>query len=215
MTTLPSCSNAVARALVEIGAVGIRADNPITFKSGIISPVYVDNRILPAHPAQWKIVVEGFKSLIEENNIPFDVLAGVAVGGVPHASALGFLMERASLFIRKEAKGHGKGKRVEGGEIEGKRALLIEDLVTTGGSGLSAIQALKDEGAAIDSCASIVTYGFKEADEAFDKAAITSYSLTNFPTILSEGVAMGKFTAKEKATVEEWLQDPHNWRKAA
>jgi len=213
MTNLPSCSKAVAKALVEIGAVGIRAENPITFKSGIISPVYVDNRILPSHPTEWKIIVEGFKALIEEQNIPFDVLAGVAVGGVPHASAIGFLMNRASLFIRKEAKGHGKGKRVEGGEIEGKQALLIEDLVTTGGSSLSAIQALKDEGAKIDSSISIVTYGFKEAVEAFDKANIKSYALTDFPTILEEGVSIGKFSAQEKDTVEEWLKDPHKWGK--
>lgn len=213
MTALPSCAAAVARALVEIGAVGIRADNPITFKSGIISPVYVDNRILPAHPKEWRVVIEGFKALIEEENIPFDVLAGVAVGGVPHASAIGFLMNRASLFIRKEAKGHGKGKRVEGGEIKGKQALLIEDLVTTGGSSLSAIQALKDEGAIIDASISIVTYGFAEAVKAFDEASITGYALTDFPTILKEGVAMGKFSEDEKAVVEEWLKDPHSWGK--
>lgn len=213
MTTLPSCANDVARALVAIGAVGIRADNPITFKSGIISPVYVDNRILPAHPKEWKVVVEGFKALIEEKNLYFDVLAGVAVGGVPHASAIGYVMERPSLFIRKEAKGHGKGKRVEGGEIKDKQALLIEDLVTTGGSSLSAIEALIEEGAKIDSSISIVTYGFKEAVEAFDKAGIAGYALTDFPTILKEGVAMGKFSEKEKATVEEWLKDPHSWGK--
>lgn len=211
MSSLPACAPKVAGALVEIGAVGIRASNPITFKSGIVSPVYVDNRILPSFPDQWRVVVEGFKALIDEKAIGFDTLAGVAVGGVPHASALGFLMNRPSLFIRKEAKGHGTGRRVEGGKVEGKNVLLIEDLITTGGSSLSAVEALREEGAKIDTTAAIVTYGFAEAVKAFSEAKITAYALTDFPTILKAGYDMGKFSAEEKAIVEDWLSDPHGW----
>lgn len=210
---LYTTSRAVARALVAIGAVGIRAENPITFKSGIRSPVYVDNRTLPFHPREWRVVVEGFKTLLEETKIPFDVLAGVAVGGVPHASALGYIMQRPSLFIRKEAKEHGKGKRVEGGAVKGKRVLLVEDLVTTGGSSLAALDALREEGAVADGILAIVTYGFKEADEAFGKAGVTLSSLTSFPVILEEGVAMGRFSANEKTIVESWLKDPWTWGK--
>ena len=211
MTSLDETSALVARALIEIGAVGVRASNPITFKSGIVSPVYVDNRTLPFHPAAWQPVIEGFKTLIDEKKIAFDVLAGVAVGGVPHASALGYLIQQPSLFIRKEAKDHGTGKRVEGGKIEGKNVLLIEDLVTTGGSSLSAVEALRAEGGTVTTIASIVTYDFVEATTAFAKANITAYALTNFPTIMREGVAMGRFSAQEQAIVTEWLADPHGW----
>lgn len=211
MATIEETSVKVARALIEIGAVGVRANNPITFKSGIISPVYVDNRTLPFHPASWKPVIEGFKTLIEAKGLSFDVLAGVAVGGVPHASALGYIMERPSVFIRKEAKGHGTGKRVEGGSVQGKKVLLIEDLVTTGGSSLSAVEALREEGAIVPAIVSIVTYDFVEAKTAFDQAKIEGLALTNFPTIMAQGVEMGKFTTEEQAIVKEWLADPHGW----
>ncbi|MGE4351530.1 MAG: orotate phosphoribosyltransferase [Bdellovibrionales bacterium] len=211
MTDLTQTAKTVARALIEVGAVGVRADNPITFKSGILSPVYVDNRILPYHPKSWTPVIEGFRDLIEDKKLAFDVLAGVAVGGVPHASALGYLMQRPSLFIRKEAKDHGTGKRDEGGTVEGKKALLVEDLVTTGGSSLSAIKALQEEGAIVTDTISIVTYDFAESKTAFAEAKINAYSLTNFPTIMQEGVAMGRFTPEEQAIVKEWLADPHAW----
>ena len=214
MTDLTKTAATVARALIEIGAVGVRADKPITFKSGILSPVYVDNRILPYHPAAWTPVIEGFKDLIEDKKLSFDVLAGVAVGGVPHASALGFLMQRPSIFIRKEAKDHGTGKRVEGGTVDGKKALLVEDLVTMGGSSISAIKALREEGAIVMDTVSIVTYDFVESKTAFAEANINAYALTNFPTIMKEGVAMGRFTAEEQAIVSEWLADPHAWGNA-
>jgi orotate phosphoribosyltransferase len=85
-----STEQKVARALIKIGAVGFAPENPVTFKSGIISPVYVDNRKFPFHPKEWKIVIEGFKDLIKEKNISFDVIAGVEAGGIPHSAALGF-----------------------------------------------------------------------------------------------------------------------------
>lgn len=211
MTILSDIAAKVARSLIEIKAVGVRANNPITFKSGIISPVYVDNRTLPYHPQAWKPVIEGFKALLQEKKIAFDVLAGVAVGGVPHASTLGYIINRPSLFIRKEAKEHGTGKRIEGGSVAGKNVLLIEDLITTGGSSLSGVNALREEGAIVTNIASIVTYDFAEATKAFSEAKITADSLTNFPTIMKEGVAMGCFTKEEQAAVEAWLEDPHGW----
>lgn len=209
--TTAKTAAAVARALIEIGAVGVRASNPITFKSGIVSPVYVDNRRLPFHPAQWRVIVEGFRSQINDTALAFDVIAGVAVGGVPHASALGYVMQKPSLFIRKEAKEHGTGKRVEGGDVTGARVLLVEDLISTGGSSLSAIEALRAEGGICDTMLAIVTYDFAEARANFAAAGVAALTLTTFPVILAEGVAMGRFTAEERHTVEDWFADPHGW----
>ena len=98
----------VARALLEIGAVGFSPQAPITFKSGIKSPVYVDNRRLPYHPAQWQVVIKGFISAIESKNLEFDVIAGVAVGGVPHSSALGYAMQQPSVSFAKKPKSMAK-----------------------------------------------------------------------------------------------------------
>ena len=131
----------IAKALLNINAVGFSPQAPITFKSGIISPVYVDNRQLIFHPTEWHVIIEGFQSLIQAQALAFDVIAGVAVGGVPHSSALAYQLNKPSVFIRKEAKEHGKGKRVEGGDVQDKRVLLIEDLVTTGGSSLSGVRS--------------------------------------------------------------------------
>lgn len=204
-------SEAVARALIEIGAVGFSPQNPITFKSGIVSPVYVDNRRLPYHPAQWQVVIAGFKQIIETDAIEFDVIAGVAVGGVPHSSALGYAMQHPSVFVRKEAKGHGKGQRVEGGDIDGKTVLLVEDLVTTGGSSLSGVEALRAEGAVVDTLIAIVSYGFKEAKDNFEQASVTLKTLTNFETILQVALEMEKFGQAEHDIIADWFSDPHGW----
>src|SRR5215813_8298696 len=119
-------STSVARALLEIDAVGFVPDMPIRFKSGILSPVYIDNRRLPYHPQQWHIVIEGFQSLIGRESLAFDAIAGVAVGGVPHSSALAYSLNCPSVFIRKEAKEHGTKKLVEGGDVARQHVVLVE-----------------------------------------------------------------------------------------
>lgn len=204
---------AVAHALLEIDAVGFTLQNPITFKSGIVSPVYVDNRRLPYHPQQWQIVIEGFQQVIETTNLSFDVIAGVAVGGVPHSSALGYAMQRPSVFVRKEPKEHGKGQRIEGGNIDGKRVLLVEDLVTTGGSSLSGIEALRESGAIVDDMLAIVSYGFSEAVENFVAANVNLHTLTDFSVILDEALTMGKFSADNETIIRDWFKEPHTWAK--
>jgi len=201
----------IAKALLKINAVGFSPQSPVTFKSGIISPVYVDNRQLIFHPTEWHSVVEGFHTLAEEQSLDCDVIAGVAVGGVPHSSALAYITASPSVFIRKEAKGHGKGNRIEGGDVKGKRVLLVEDLVTTGGSSLSGVEALRDAGAIITDVLAIVSYGFKESQEAFQHSELTLHTLTNFDTILAEALSQKLFTEAEASKIKEWFDDPHNW----
>lgn len=201
----------IARALLEIGAVGFKPNEPLTFKSGIISPVYVDNRIFPAHPEKFKLVIEGFENLIKEKNLDFDMVAGIAVGGIPYSAVLGYVMQKPSIFVRKEAKEHGKGKRIEGGDVAGKKILLVEDLVSTGGSSLSGVEALREEGATIGDCLVIVSYEFQEAKINFEKSQVNLRTLASFPVILEEAVAMGKISTEEAETVKDWLSDPHGW----
>lgn len=203
----------IARSMLKIGAVGFKPKEPITFKSGIISPVYCDNRKFPFHPAEWKKVIEGFAALIEQDKIDADIIAGVEAAGIPHSAALGFYLSKPSVFVRKQAKEHGLKKRVEGGEVSGKKVILVEDLVTTGSSSLSVIQALRDEGAQIEDCLIIITYGFQESALAFAKAKVKLHALTTFPVVLAEAVAMGTISQEEKAVVSDWLLDPYNWAK--
>ena len=167
----------VAEVLLGIGAVGFVIDKPITFKSGIISPIYVDNRRLPYYPDSWKVVLQGFRSLLKNKNIEYDVLAGVEAAGIPHSAALGYIVSKPSIFVRKQVKDHGTKKMVEGGEVQDKRVVLIEDLVTTGGSSLRGVGSLREEGAIVKDCMVLVSYGFVEAEESFREQKVSLQQL--------------------------------------
>jgi len=206
-----SLTQSIAKALLKIKAVGFLPDNPVTFKSGIVSPVYVDNRQLIFHPKEWHTIVEGFNSLIDTESLEFDVIAGVAVGGVPHSSALAYITQKPSVFIRKEAKSHGKGNRIEGGDVDGKRVLLVEDLLTTGGSSLSGVEAIREAGGIVTNILAIVSYGFTEAQQAFDAANLTLHTLTNFETILDIALEQHLFTVTEADIIRDWFDNPHTW----
>lgn len=201
----------VARALLEIGAVGFSPENPITFKSGIVSPVYVDNRRLPYWPDAWHVVIAGFEALIDQQAIAFDVLGGIETAGIPHSAALSYAMRRPSIFVRKQPKEHGTRSRVEGGPVTGKRVLLVEDLVTTGGSSLSGVAALRDEGATVTDLIAIVSYGFREATDAFAAADVRLHTLTTFQHIIAQALASGRFDSATLDIVNDWLSDPVGW----
>jgi orotate phosphoribosyltransferase len=201
----------IAEALIEIKGVGFRPDDPITFKSGMKSPVYCDNRAFPFWPKQWAKVIHGFEKLIVEKNIPCDVVGGIEAAGIPHSAALGFSMAKPSVFIRKEAKEHGTKKRVEGGDVSGKRVLLVEDLVTTGMSSLSGVQALRAEGAVVTDCLAIISYNFAEAVEQFAKAGVRLHPLTTFEAVLDIAVQRSMIDAAGAASIHDWLSDPRGW----
>lgn len=201
----------VARALLQIEAVGFSPYKPIQFKSGILSPVYVDNRRLIYWPPQWRLVVEGFRELVNRKRIELDVIAGIATGGVPHSSALAYVMQCPSVYVRSESKGHGTQNRIEGGDVNSRRVLLVEDMITTGGSSLSGVTALKSAGALVEDCLTITTYGFREALENFEAAQVRLHPLTDFRTIVQEAERAGRFGAAERAIIEDWLDDPHGW----
>lgn len=203
----------VAEALLDVDGVGFRPDAPVTFKSGIVSPVYCDNRRFPFWPKQWAVVIRGFEKLIAADGIVFDVLGGIEAAGIPHSAALGFAMARPSVFIRKEAKGHGMKKRVEGGDVAGKRVLLVEDLVSMGISSIAGVEALRAEGAVVTDCLVIISYGFAEAREAFAKAGVTLHALTTFEEVLEVAVARKVMDESAAGEVRDWLGDPHGWAK--
>lgn len=195
----------VAHVLLKIGAVGFVPNNPITFKSGIVSPVYVDNRKLPFHPKEWKVILESFAKLIKKEKIKVDVIAGVEAAGIPHSAALGFFTKTPSVFVRKEAKDHGTKKMVEGGNVLNRRVLLIEDLVSTGGSSLAAVENIRKSGGKVSDCLVVVSYGFPVSSEAFKKAKVKLHTLTTFPVILAEAQKLGIIKGENLKTVEAWL----------
>jgi orotate phosphoribosyltransferase len=204
-------SLAVARALLDAGAVHVQPDDPVTFKSGLRSPVYVDNRRLIFRPASWRVVIDALVAEVRASSPAIEVVAGVESAGIPHSSALAYAAGLPSVFVRKEAKGHGLGRRVEGGDVSGLRTLLVEDMVTTGGSSLSAVAALREAGATVDACLAIITYGFPEASRAFADDAMSLLVLTTFEMVVEEARSAGLIDAAGAAAVRAWLADPHGW----
>ena len=195
----------VAQALLSIGAVSFPKDM-ITFKSGIKSPVYIDNRKFPFHPKEWKDVIESFAEVIKKKDLKVDVVAGVEAAGIPHSSALSFLLEIPSVFVRKQAKDHGTKKMVEGGDVADKKVLLIEDVVSAGHSSLAGVTSLRAEGAIVEDCLVILSYGFSESREGFEKANVRLHTLTSFPVILEEAKKQGILEGDKLKTVEDWVK---------
>jgi orotate phosphoribosyltransferase len=199
----------VARALLEAGTVTLRPDDPVTFKSGLRSPVYVDNRQLISRPGPWRVVIEAFAvALPKDDDV---VIAGVESAGIPHSSALAFAVAKPSVFVRKAARDHGLGRRIEGGDVAGRSVVLIEDMVTTGGSSLSAVKALREAGARAGDCLAIITYGFAEAQAAFMAADCQLTTLTTFDIVVDEALDAGTIDGRAAALVRSWLADPHAW----
>jgi len=206
-------SREIAEALIAIDGVGFRPDDPITFKSGIKSPVYCDNRRFPFWPEHWAKVIHAFEALITERGIPLEIVGGVEAAGIPHSAALGFSMRKPSVFIRKEPKGHGTRKRVEGGDVAGRRVVLVEDLVTTGSSSIAAIEALRAEGAVVTDCLAIISYGFPEAVELFGRSGVQLHATTTFETVLEAALERNMIDAVGAEAVSDWLREPHSWAK--
>ena len=210
--SLNAIQEAVAAALLDSEAVVFAPGEPITFKSGIRAPVYVDNRRLPFWPAQWRTVIDAMQQMIALNEIPFEVIAGIEAAGIPHSAALAYARQAPSVFVRKQAKEHGLRSRVEGGAVEGKRVLLVEDLVTTGGSSLAGVEALREAGATVEHCLCIASYGFGEAQVAFDEANVRLHVLAPFSAIVTEAARRGLFGEAELSVLEDWMRDPRGWR---
>jgi orotate phosphoribosyltransferase len=204
-------SQLIAAALLGVGGVSFRPDDPITFKSGIVSPVYCDNRRFPFFPREWREVIEAFVELIARERLSFEIVGGIESAGIPHSAALGFVMATPSVFIRKAAKEHGTKRRVEGGDVAGHRVLLIEDLVTTGSSSLAGVEALRAEGAVVTDCLAIVSYRFPEAMQQFERAGVRLHTLTTFGEVLELARERELVTTDQAASVAAWLRDPHRW----
>jgi orotate phosphoribosyltransferase len=145
------------------------------------------------------------------NKLEFDVIAGIETAGIPHSAALGYALKRPSVFVRKQVKDHGTKKRVEGGSVEKKNVLLIEDHITTGGSSLSGVEGLRGEGGVVTNCLAITNYEFPETADEFQNAGVKLFTLTSFSVILEEALKQQKITQEDMVIIKDWLQEPHGW----
>lgn len=207
MTPAPTA----AQALLDAGVLILSPGAPITFASGIRSPVYMDIRRLMASPPAWRTVIDHLAGRLVEARPAAEAVAGVAVGAVPHSAALAYATGLPSCFVRKQAKGYGRGRAVEGAEVSGRRVTLVEDAVTTGGSSLEAVAALRRAGAEVTLCLAVAGYGFPDTFAAFDEAGVELSLLVPFPELLEAASVREEFTPRALDEARRWWSDPHRW----
>ncbi len=203
--------NPVASALIGSDVLYLLHDSPVRLASGILSPVYMDVRRLLAHAQHWRTVVEQIASVVRSLPASPEVIAGVAVGGVPHSAAVALLTGLPSCFVRKEAKAHGRTKAIEGAEVSGRRVVLVEDVITTGGTCLAAIEVLHSEGAEVQACVSIAGHGFAETFEKFDAAGVRLNILAPFLELLSTLERQDTTDVQAIEEARRWHADPFSW----
>jgi orotate phosphoribosyltransferase len=199
------------QAILAAGVVGFAFDAPRTFKSGIKSPVYLDNRRLLTHPHEWHVIIRAMAAIVDMLGIPDPVIAGIETAGIPHSAALAYKMRMPTVFVRKQAKEHGLQQRIEGGEVYGRSVVLIEDQITTGGSSLSGVMALRDAGATVEHLIAIASYGFAEAADAFEHAGVKLHVMVTFADLLPSIRTSGRLNEAQLDSLERWLADPVAW----
>lgn len=186
-------SKETARILLTTGAVSISLDKPFRYASGILSPIYCDNRLVISFPEERRRVVDHLVERIrtESGAAAAEVVAGTATGGIPWAAWVADRLELPMVYVRAAAKEHGRGNRVEGKLTAGQRVVVVEDLVTTGGSSLSTVDALTEAGAMVASCVVIFSYDLPAASAAFAARGVPLFALTGLPALLEEAASAG------------------------
>ncbi|MEH7106827.1 orotate phosphoribosyltransferase [Bacillus sp. JJ1764] len=203
----------IAEKLLEIHAVALKPQEPFTWTSGLRSPIYCDNRLTLSFPEVRREIAQGLKQLIHEHFPDTEVVAGTATAGIPHAAWVSELMNLPMCYVRSKAKGHGKGNQIEGKVESGQKVVVVEDLISTGGSVITAVQALRDAGCEVLGVVSIFTYGLEKGKEAFTAEGIRSESLTDFPTLVQVAITKGYISENDQDSLLTWSQNPTEWSK--
>lgn len=201
----------VAKILLKIKAVTINTEEPYRYASGILSPIYCDNRLLMSYPEMRIQIVDAFLGLIKEKELDFDIVAGTATAGIPHAAWIADRLQKPMIYIRGGSKDHGKQNKIEGKLEKGQKVLVIEDLISTGGSSVAAVEAVKEAGGEVIACAAIFTYQMQKAKDKFEAAACPLYTLSNFSTLVDVTVQTGYLTDEKATMVKEWNKAPAEW----
>lgn len=204
-------SNQIAKDLLDIEAIFLRPNEPFTWASGIKSPIYCDNRITMSYPHVRCAIAKGLAAVIKTTYPEAEVIAGTATAGIPHAAWVAELLDLPMVYIRSKAKEHGKGNQIEGRIQPNQKMVVIEDLLSTGGSVLEACEAAKREGADVLGVAAIFTYELPQVQENFDQAGLSYVTLTNYTALIESALETGAIQESDVALLQEWRKDPAAW----
>lgn len=208
-----SIEQQVAQNLLAIKAVFLSPNEPFTWASGIKSPIYCDNRLTMSFPKVRRLIAKGLAEKIKKQFPEVEVIAGTATAGITHAAWVAEILDLPMVYIRSKAKDHGKGNQIEGQITPGQKMVVIEDLISTGGSVLEACQAAKREGADVLGVAAIFTYELPKGATNFNTAQLPLVTLTNYTTLIQTALEEGYISEDDLALLTAWKHDPENWLK--
>jgi orotate phosphoribosyltransferase len=203
--------NKIAAALLEIAAIKLRPHEPFKWASGWNSPIYCDNRLSLSFPEVRSFIKESIVKSIEKNFSDVEGVAGVATAGIPQGAIVAEAMSLPFIYVRPKPKEHGMGNLIEGKITPGQKIVVIEDLISTGGSSLKAVEALKEFGFDILGMVAIFTYGFKIADDNFNKAGVKLITLSNYDALIEEAIKTKYAKISDLESLKTWRMDPANW----
>lgn len=205
-------ANKVASILFDIGAVLFSRNKPFRFDSGILSPVYVDLRLLLSYPKERKYIINRLTELVKQIGLP-DVIGGVAISGIPHAAWISENLNLPMIFIREKPKDHGRGNQVEGVLKRSQRVLIIEELVSTASSSIVAIDAVRKLGGKVTDQIAIYTHDLKKANQNFKKSKVKFHYLTSTMDVAKVAAKKGSLKSEQIDLIKEWVKDPQQWGK--
>lgn len=198
----------IAAELLSIKAVFLSPDEPFTWASGIKSPIYCDNRLILTAPKSRKIVENAIAQTVKERFPEAEVLMGTSTAGIAHAAIVADILDMPMGYVRGSAKDHGRGNRIEGRLEQGQKVVVIEDLISTGGSCIDVVEALREAGAQVLGVVSIFTYGMKKGIERLAAAGVTNYSLSNFDTLVGVAAQQGYIAPEDEARLRQFMANP-------
>ena len=201
----------IAEILLQVKAVKLQPKNPFTWASGWKSPIYCDNRITLSYPSARTHIRQAFAETIIQRFGKPDVIAGVATGGIPQGVLIAQDLGLPFIYVRSAAKGHGMGNLVEGAFEKGQRVIVIEDLISTGGSSIKAVESLKEAGLDVRGLAAIFTYGFKLAEDNFKKAECPFITLTDYSVLIEQALNSNYIGENDLAHLQNWRENPSTW----
>ncbi len=202
----------IAELLLETEAVFLRPDEPFVWASGIKSPVYCDNRLTLTAPQARNIIEQAMADTVKAEYPEAEILMGTSTAGIAHAAIVAHILGLPMGYVRGAAKDHGRGNRIEGRLLPGQKTVVIEDLISTGGSVLDTVEALRQAGAEILGIVSIFTYQFEEAERRMSETGVKNISLCDLDALMQAAELKGYITAEQRKMVEAFRADPKDWR---
>ncbi len=200
----------LAQKLLQIKAIKLSPSEPFTWASGIKSPIYCDNRVTLSYP-EIRTFVKIALSTLSEQLEDYDTVAGVATAGIAHGALIADYIKKPFIYVRSKAKGHGRENLIEGDFSRAKKVLVVEDLISTGGSSIQAVEALRAEGIEVVGVIALFSYEFEKAKKNFEAANCPYLTVSGYSTMLTQAKKTNYITDEEYATLQNWSKDPSGW----